>query len=166
MNSYSRSSYTGMVPATWILRAILPALLVCSTLNSNAQRSRELTYKVTFTGTIAALQEKFILDAFYGQDPAMVLSLDLAQMQGKVRTTVALDVNALRNALEPVGVGVTLTTPTPPDGMDQRSTLAPDFPTCIDTGDPITDQADYEARKQAWITAHPQAYQELLQLQR
>ena len=155
-----------MVPSVTFVRTLLCASLVCFTLIANAQRNRELSYKVTFTGSIGSLQEKYILDAFYGQDPAMLLSLDIALMQAKVRTTVLLDEVALRNTLEPVGVGVSLSTTAAPDGTEQRSTMASSFPTYIDTGVPVADQADYEARKQAWISANPQAYQELLQLQR
>ena len=154
-----------MVPSVAFQRTALCVAIMCFTLISNAQRTRELTYKVTFTGSIGTLQEKYILDAFYGQDPAMLLSLDIALMQAKVRTTIVLDEVALRNVLEPVGVGVSLSTTTAPDGTEQRSTTANSFPTYIDTGVPLADQADHNTRKQAWINANPQAYQELLQLQ-
>ncbi len=166
MNRYTCSSYPRKAASKWVLHCCFAAFAVCIGLGASAQRNREVTYKVTFTGTIGTLQEKYILDAFHAQDPAMVLSLDLAQMQGKVRTTVILDNSALRNVLEPLGVGVTLTTTNAPEGGDLRSSMAPGFPNYIDTGAPLADQADYEARKQAWITANQQAYQELLQLQR
>ncbi|MCC7501809.1 MAG: hypothetical protein IT229_04725 [Flavobacteriales bacterium] len=166
MNRYTCSFHPLKVPAVWLWRCCLSALAICFALGATAQRSRELSYKVTFSGTIGTVQEKFILDAFYAQDPAMILSLDLAQMQGKVRTTVMLDADAIRNVLEPLGVGVSLATTNAPEGNDLRSALGLDFPTYIDSGSPLADQADYEARKQAWISANPQAYQELLQQQR
>lgn len=166
MNRYTCSSHHRKIAFNWVLNCCFAVVAVCIGLGATAQRNREITYKVSFTGTIGTLQEKYILDAFHAQDPAMVLSLDLAQMQGKVRTAVILDINALRNVLEPLGLGVTLSTTTTPEGGDLRNSMAPGFPNYIDTGSPLADQADYEARKQAWISANQQAYQELLQLQR
>ena len=37
-----------------------------------------------------------------------------------------------------------------------------DFPTRVDTGDPVGDDQRYAAAKQAWVAAHPQEYRLML----
>lgn len=93
----------------------------------------------------------------------MLLSIDMDLQQAKVRTTVLLNTQVLQNELAPHGIGLVLSGTSDHPSGDTPWVNMPGFPLFVDTGDPISDQAGHEARKQAWIAAHPADYEELLQ---
>ena len=55
-------------------------------------------------------------------------------------------------------IGISVIYPSLPSERSVDEQQLPDFPIFIDTGDLEADQADYRARKEVWIAAHPGLY--------
>lgn len=151
-------------PRRSLVRALIACVaLLCIRGEAQAQRPAELTYKASFTGLAPGPTEKYVIEAFHDQDPDVYLSLDVALQQAKMRTRVPLHEAQLAAALAAHGMGLTLTVALQPGDGDHRGLAVPGFPVLVNTGDPTTDHAVYEAAKQAWIAAHPTLYEAMQQ---
>lgn len=99
--------------------------------------------------------QKMAYVAVLGLDPGAVLSFDGSQL--KVRANATLSDQDLLSALNSTNTGVYNVGPRPV----RIPEMAP-MPVRINTGDPSGDDARYAAAKQAWVTAHPDAYEQMV----
>ena len=126
-----------------------------------AQKPVERNYWITFTGLAGRDGEKYVLSAVKDQDPGALVSVAPSIQQAKVRTVTSLNEQQLATTLAPFGIvvlSVSISYPSLPQARSVDQHSLPGFPLFIDTGNPEVDAADYAARKQLWINAHPDLY--------
>lgn len=138
-------------------------VLACSgsiaVISAWGQKQGPFQYLVEVDGMDTPHHQKVVRSAIDDQDPYAKVSLDAAAQLIKVRTTGPLDPDALHDRLAAFDISVIRFIL---QGAHQAHRAAAGslsgFPIYFDTGDPVNDQADYQARKEAWITAHPDQY--------
>lgn len=125
-----------------------------------AQKPQVREYMITFAGMTDPSHRKFVIAAIKDQDPGATISFATAQQQAKILARTILSRTLIEQTCAPWGISVIAFDQHPHVGVVrsvQHSGL-PGFPQYVDTGDPATDAADYDARKQAWIAMHPDLY--------
>ena len=94
---------------------------------------------------------KRIADDLKRMDERVLLSTDGEQLKVRIDASIPYEV-----VLRALNEG-------PRRFQSVTATAGPlDFPTRVDTGDPVGDDQRYAAAKQAWVAAHPQEYQLML----
>lgn len=132
------------------------ALVICAA-TMLAQKPAVREYMLTCSGMPDPSHRKILISAIKDQDPQALISVSPLDQRVKVRMHTALRRQDLEATCTAWGITiVSLTSTWHPGalrdaGLDDR----PGFPQYIDTGDPAHDAADYDARKQAWLFAHP-----------
>lgn len=152
-----------MKPLRALIRKVVTVVAVLvAAMNSSAQKSPELDYLIRFSSAITPVQEKYIFEALQGHEPDLGVWVDGHNAEVKVRTHVRIDRAALEAQLSPQGLYITLLVQLNGGQAIERSAeggTARDLPQFIDTGNPGSDNADYEAAKAAWIAAHQGEYE-------
>lgn len=135
---------------------IFLALAVCAT-SLLAQKPVAREYVITCSGMDDPSHRKILISALKDQDARALISIAAPDQRAKVRMHTALRRDELESACAPWGITiVSITTTWHPGALrNAPSEDRPDFPQYIDTGDPVHDAAEYDARKQAWLIAHP-----------
>lgn len=148
------------IPPT-LLKVLL--MLTCGIgpcVSALAQKPALRTLLIEFAGTVGRTEEKFILSAVNDQDANAQVSVDGAARLAKVRMRSELDAQAFEERIALCGLTVSRYV-----NMDEvintdrslAGALA-GLPQFVDTGDRVADEADYQARKEAWLQAHPEAW--------
>lgn len=138
-------------------------VLACSgsiaVISAWGQKQGPFQYLVEVEGMDALHHQKIVRSAIDDQDPHAKVSLDAAAQLIKLRTSAPMDPDVFRERLAAHDIVVLRFIQ---QGALQAHRTAtgtlPGFPIYFDTGDPANDQADYQARKEAWIAAHPDQY--------
>lgn len=143
--------------------SIVLLLLVCS--GVSAQQVDMTVLRLRADTIVDGGQEKRALEVLNTLDPDIRLSVHIDRTLLKVRLKQALDVGTLREVLMQVGIRTSVVnTPLHADGLVKHAGVLPDgFPVFVSTGNTELDNQNYQAAKAAWIEAHPDAYQQMLQ---
>lgn len=145
---------------------LLSSLLLLAALPSAAQKPVDHDVLITFSGLVNDHGYKIVRSALHEVDERALVSISIPLQQAKFHSSVDIDQAMLASICAPYGIQVVSI-----DRLDidpvRRSLLhvLPGFPEFIDTGHPEQDAADYAARKQAWIDAHPDRYPPPAQLE-
>ena len=143
--------------------AILLGMLVLSGSSTVAQKPAELDRIVEFSTPFDQAQSKFIHEGVTDQDPGAFVWIDLPVQSVLVRVHVELDPVQLQAVVGQAGLHITYLGPArhEVDPVRSMASNASDTaPVYRDTGDPATDNTRYEMEKKAWITVHPDLYQQ------
>lgn len=136
-----------------MIRNLYTICIVLFGLDLSAQTQATHTFYTAAAGD--GHGQKMAHIAVLGLDPGAVLSFDGSQL--KVRANATLSDQDLLSALNSTNTGVYNVGPRPVRIPEMAA-----MPVRINTGDPSGDDARYAAAKQAWVTAHPDAYEQMM----
>ena len=143
-------------------KACVLIVFLVSALSASAQKSPELDYLIRFSAAITPIQEKYIFEALQGHEPDLGVWVDGHNAEVKVRTHVRLELATIAAQLSQYGLHIILLVQLNsglPNERSQDVASGAGLPQYIDTGNPGTDNANYEAAKAAWIVAHREHYE-------
>lgn len=134
-------------------------LFLASTLH--AQQPPRVHLLVHFTPPPTEQQEKLIFESLRGTDPLGAYHFDRASASLDLSSTSGIAANDYVEALRQV-TGLQFDPVTDlenPASPEHALVDVPGFPKYVDTGDRTGDNLRYQEAKQAWIEAHPAAYE-------
>lgn len=125
-------------------------------LQAHAQNDAPRSYVAQVTGLITELDEKSVFEALSGWEALERIDLSRAAHRLKFATTQPVSDGELAARLAGTGTGVFWLAEVQANGsLSGASYEANAFPVFEDTGDPVADNARYDADKAAWLSAHP-----------
>jgi hypothetical protein len=109
------------------------------------------------TGSGHGVEQKIVSEVVTSLDPGAKFSCEGDRL--KVLLHAAVPAQELMTALEHGGAGRFVAVYVKHAGTGRGSSaLPPHFPTLVDTGDPMADEAAFAAAKAAWREAYPEEY--------
>lgn len=148
-----RSSVTPLRLPTAI--AVL-LILANAPLSADAQDAAPRSYLAQIIGLVTELDEKTVHEAVNGWEAIERIDVSRAAHRLKFAANRSVSEDELRERLSGTGTEVFWMAEVQADGgLVGASYDAHAFPMFEDTGNPVADNARYDADKTAWLAAHP-----------